>query len=91
MVDGKYPFNFFICLFEPNTINSVLCGLSLSLLADIHSFTSSRHRFNFAKAADEAQKCIYLKSNFDENFLTPGYILSFPVLFAKNNFETELS
>ena len=53
MVDGKEAFNLSLGLFEPNTINSVLSGLSLSLLADIHSFISSRHLFNFSKAADE--------------------------------------
>ena len=53
MVDGKYAFNLSLCLFEPNTINSVLVGLSLSLLADIHSFISFRHLFNFSNAADE--------------------------------------
>ena len=53
MVDGNYAFNLSLCLFEPNTINSVLSGLSLSFMGDIHSFISSRPLFNFSKAADE--------------------------------------
>ena len=39
MVVGKYAFNLSLCLFETNTINSVLYGFTLSLLAYIHSFT----------------------------------------------------
>ena len=36
---GKHTFNLFLCFLEPKSINSVLSGLSLSLLANIHSLT----------------------------------------------------
>ena len=36
----KHAFNLSLCFLKPKSMNSVLSGLSLSLLADIHSLTS---------------------------------------------------
>ena len=37
---GKQAFNLSLCFLEPTSMNSVLSGLCLSLLVDIHSLTS---------------------------------------------------
>ena len=49
---GNHAFNLSLCVFEAKSINSVLLGLTLSLLVEIDSITSSRHHFNYSKAAD---------------------------------------
>ena len=47
---GKHAFNLSLCFLEPKSMNSVLSGLSLSLLADIYSLTSCRHLSKAAEA-----------------------------------------
>ena len=67
---GKHAFNLSLCLFEPKMINSVLSGLNLSLLVDIHFLTASKHLFNFSKAADAFFTLLYVLAS--ENYHVMG-------------------